>query len=312
MVRGPKQHTDEWHAAKRTLITSTDIAAILGVSPWASEGDVARHKQGAPDQPVDEAQARRMRLGLAMEDIVAGEDEVEHGFKLRHVRRMIISDDLPWAGTSLDFERIGQRTIVEIKTTSARDWGDGLPERVEAQVRWQMGVAGYPAAHVAVLRYGSQLECYDLQHDEEVFNNLVIIAEDFRARLAAGGPFAETRESMKRAYRRDDGSEIVADQDTANAVGILIDVRRRKKELDEKDDQIVLALQQRMGEASVMTGSGFRITWKQSKPTRTVAWKEVAEGLLSQLSDEDRAALLSLQTTEHEGSRRFVVKETNE
>lgn len=309
-MKGPKQHTEEWLAAKRTLITSTDIAAILGVSPWASEGDVARHKQGAPDPEVDDAQARRMRLGLAMEDIVATEDEAEHGFKLRHVRRMIISDTLPWAGTSLDFERIGQRTIVEVKTTSARDWGEGLPERVEAQVRWQMGVAGYPAAHVAVLRYGSQLECHDLEHDEEVFSNLVIIAEDFRARLAAGGPFNETRESMRRAYRRDDGTEIVATQEEADAVGILFDVRRRKAELDEKDDQIVLALQRRMGEASVMTGSGFRITWKQSKPTRKVAWKEVAEGLLSQLSDDDRATLLSLQTTEREGSRPFIVKET--
>jgi putative phage-type endonuclease len=309
-VKGPKQHTEEWLAAKRTLITSTDIAAILGLSPYMSEGDVARHKQGAPDPEIDDAQARRMRLGLAMEDIVAAEDEAEHGFKLRHVRRMIISDDLPWAGTSLDFERIGQRTIVEIKTTSARDWGDGLPERVEAQVRWQMGIAGYPDAHIAVLRYGSQLECYDLKHDEEVFRNLVIIAEDFRARLAAGGPFSETRESMKRAYRRDDGTEIIATQEEADAVGILLDVRRRKAELDEKDDQIVLALQQRMASASVMVGQGFRITWKQSKPTRKVAWKEVAEGLLSKLSDEDRATLLDLQTTEREGSRPFIVKET--
>lgn len=311
-MRGPKQHTDEWFAAKRTLITSTDIAAILGVSPYMSEGDVARHKQGAPDPEIDPAQARRFRLGLAMEDVVAAEDEVEHGFKLRHVRRMIISDDLPWAGTSLDFERIGERTIVEIKTTSTRDWTEGLPERIEAQVRWQMGVGKYPRAHVAVLRWGSQLECYDLEHDEEVFQNLVIIAEDFRARLDAGGPFAETRESMKRAYRRDDGTEITANQEEANAVGILIDVRRRKAELDEKDDQIVTALQQRMGSASVMVGSGFRITWKQSKPTRKVAWPEVAKGLLTKLSDEDAAAILSIHTTEREGSRPFKVTETNE
>jgi putative phage-type endonuclease len=310
VVRGPKQHTEEWHAAKRTLITSTDVAAILGVSPYASEGDVARHKQGEPDPPVDDAQARRMRLGLAMEDIVATEDEAEHGFKLRHVRRMIISDTYPWAGTSLDFERIGERTIVEIKTTSARDWGEGLPERVEAQVRWQMGVAGYPAAHVAVLRYGSQLECHDLTHDEEVFQNLIIIAEDFRARLAVGGPFNETRESMRRAFRRDDGTEVAATQEEADAVGILLDVRRRKAFLEDQEDQIVLRLQQRMGEASVMTGSGFRITWKQSKPSRKVAWNLIAEGLLAQLSDEDRATLVALQTTETPGKRPFIVKET--
>ena len=309
-MRGPVQHTAEWHEAKRQLITSTDIVSILGINPWGSEGDVARHKQGEPDPEPDAAQARRMRLGLAMEDVVAREDEAEHGFKLRHVRRMIISDQYPWAGTSLDFERIGERTIVEIKTTSTSSNDDGLSERFEAQVRWQMGVAGYPRAHVALLRYGSQLECYDLEHDEEVFQNLIIIAEDFRARLAAGGPFSETRASLRRAFRQDDGTEIIANEDEANAVGILLDVKRRIKELEEKDSKITERLMQRMGPASVMTGPGFRITWKQSRPTRTVQWRAIAEGLLTTLSDEDREALISLQTTETPGRRPFIIKET--
>jgi putative phage-type endonuclease len=311
-VRGPKQHTPEWHEAKRTLITSTDIAAILGVSPWMSEGDVARHKMGAPEPEVDDAQARRMRLGLAMEDVVAGEDEAEHGYKLRHVRRMIISDALPWAGTSLDFERIGQKTIVEIKTTSMPSTDDGLPERIEAQVRWQMGVAGYPAAHVAILRFGSKLECHDIEHDEEVFQGLVQIAEDFRARLAAGGPFAETKESMRRGYRRDDGTEVVATVEEAKAVGILLDVRRKIAELEETDDKICVALQLRMATAAVMTGDGFRITWKQSKPTNKVQWKDLAEELLSRLPDEDRAPIIESKTTQREGSRPFIVKETQQ
>lgn len=309
-MRGPKQHTPEWHDAKRVYITSTDIAAIMGMSPWQSEGDVARHKMGAPEPEVDDVQARRMRLGLAMEDVVASEDEAEHGYKLRHVRRMIISDAIPWAATSLDFERIGQKTIVEIKTTSARDWGEGLPDRVEAQVRWQMGVAGYPAVHIAVLRYGSQLECHDLQHDEEVFQGLVTIAEDFRLRLDAGGPFAETRDSMRRAFRRDDGTEVVATVEEANAVGILLDVRRRKAELEETDDKICVALQKRMATASVMTGDGFRITWKQSKPTSKVQWKDLAEELLSRLPDEDRVPVIESKTTQREGARPFIVKET--
>jgi putative phage-type endonuclease len=290
-------------------ITSTDIAAILGMSPWSSDGDVARHKMGEPEPAVDDAQARRMRLGLAMEDIVAQEDEAEHGFKLRHVRRMIISDSIPWAATSLDFERIGQRTIVEVKTTSGRDWGEGLPERVEAQVRWQMGVAGYPAAHIAVLRYGSQLECYDLKHDEMVFLNLVQIAEHFRTRLAAGGPFDETRESMRRAFRRDDGTEVAATDEEAKAVGILLDVRRRKAEMEETEDKIVVALQQRMASASVMTGDGFRITWKQSKPSKRTDWTAVADELLTRLSDDERGRLVESKTIERPGARPFIVKE---
>ena len=62
-----KQGDDEWLEARRLGVTSTDIPAIIGVSPWKSEGDVAREKQGLTDQPDDDPdRARRFRLGHAL------------------------------------------------------------------------------------------------------------------------------------------------------------------------------------------------------------------------------------------------------
>jgi len=122
------QRTPEWFAARRLGITSTDIVAILGISPWSSEGDVAREKMGlTTPEPDDPARARRLRLGLAMEQVIKGEDEAEHGFRLKRVHRLIANAALPWALTSLDFERVGDRCIVEVKTTSTRDFDNNLP-----------------------------------------------------------------------------------------------------------------------------------------------------------------------------------------
>lgn len=312
MTKPITQGTPEWHEARRLGVSSTDLAAILGLSPYTSEADVARRKQGVERPEPDAAQARRMRLGLALEDIVAAEDELEHGIKLRRVKRLLYHRTLPWAITSLDFERIGQKCIVEIKTSRAGKWDDGLPLDVECQVRWQMGVARYPAAHVAVLRYGSDLECHDLTHDQEQFDGLVAIAEDFRLRLDAGGPFKENVESVKRAYPRDDGTTISADSEIDGAAHELLDAKDRINDLYRRKDVIETALKQRIGIVARVVGDDFTITWKQSKPSRVVAWGDVARELRSVIVKQLGNTMLvdtivDLNTSEQEGPRPFRV-----
>lgn len=308
-----KTGTPEWLDARRELITSTDIPAILGISPWKSEGDVARSKTGTEIEPEPNPRRdRRMRLGLAMEDIVAGEDEREHGFALTHVDDFIVSEQLPWAGTSLDYERVAEKVIVEIKTTSARDWADGLPEHVEAQVRWQMGVAGYPKAHIAALRFGSDLDCYDITHDPATFDGLVAIATDFRRRLVEGGPFRESRNSMRRAWPDDDGTAEPADDETIAAVAELLRTRAAQESLNEREEALIVAIQTRMGPAALLTGPGWRVSWKRSKDATYTDWKSVAQGLLRTLTDEEGATLTSIHTIHKAGSRPFVVRKERE
>lgn len=308
--RGPLQRTPEWYAARRQAVTSTDIASILGVSKYKSEGDIAREKTSTAKEP--EPDIRRFRIGRAMEDVIRGEDVIEHGVELRRVRRLLISSEVEWAVASADYERIGERCLVEIKTSTGREWEYGLPDRVEAQVRWQMGVGGYPAAHVATLRYGRDLVCHDLTHDETVWRAMLAIAADFRSRLAAGGPFAETRESGRRAWPLDDGSVVDPDAETVEAVADLLATRAKLGELTEREERLVAAIQARMGPASEMRGPGWRVTWKKSKDRTEVNWRAIADGLLRTIDPEDRVALIGVQTTTKTGARPFVVRPEGE
>jgi len=305
--------TPEWFAARRLGITSTDVVAILGLSRYKSEGDVARDKLGTvPDDFIaDDASARRMRIGTAVQDVVRAEEEIEHGVKLRRVRRLVTSALHPWAITSLDYERVGERTIVEVKSSSSREWDDGLPERVEAQVRWQMGVADYPRAHVAALRYGNQLACFDVEHDETIWANLLLVAENFRERLAAGGPFDETKQSARRAWPFSDGTTLPADDDLIEAVRDLLQVREAVKAYEDREDKLVAAITTKMGPAEELVGvPGVRVTWRRAADSTQTEWKLIAEGLLAKLTDDEREALVSIQTSTRPGSRRFIVKET--
>lgn len=307
------EHTDAWYEARRKGVTSTDVVALLGLSRYASEGDVAREKMTGDRPPDDAASERRKRIGTAVQDVIRAEDEIEHGVKLRRVRRLIVHPDIEWAMTSLDFERVGERVIVEVKASASRDWNDGLPERVEAQVRWQMGVAGYPRAHVAAMRYGRDLACFDLVHDDAVFANLVTIATDFRRRLADGGPFDETRESARRAWPYDDGTTMIADADLTAAVMEVLEAKRNIAAWEQREDALVKAITTRMGTAAALVGvPGVSVTWRRSKDSTQTNWKEIAEGLLTTLTDDERDALLSIQTSVKEGSRRFIVREKKE
>jgi putative phage-type endonuclease len=307
-----RQHTDEWYALRQASVGGSDIPVLLGLSPYRSEASLAREKAGEPTAEPDEKQARLFRLGLALEPVIRDEDALKHGTKIRRVNRTHVHPEYPWAIASLDFERVGERTIVEAKASRSGRWDGELPQDVEAQVRWQMGVAGYPLAHVACLRSGSDLVCYDVEHDAETFDGLVSIAQDFRRRLAEGGPFAENAASIKARYPADDGSTLEADHDLAEAVRALVALRERRKALDADDERLETAVKSQMGAATVLVGPDFRVTWKRTKDVAQVDWRVVAEGLLRMVPETDRDAVVGLATVVRPGFRPFRIGASQE
>lgn len=305
MALALKRDTDEWLEARRSFITSTAIPIILGLSPYRCEADLAAEMDGATEPAPDPKRERLFRLGHALEPVIRAEDEAEHGIRIRRVNRFIVSPDIPWAATSLDFERVGERCIVEAKSTRSRRVDDGLPQDWEAQVRWQMGVAGYPRAHVAVLRSGSELECFDVEHDPDVFAGLVDVAADFMRRRQLGGPFSQTLDSLRRRYPEDDGTEMEADDDLETAVAALAAIRRTAEDISTKADALEIAIKTRMGEAARLRGRGWRITWKRGKDRTETDWKLLSAGLLRALPEDEQAVLIGLHSEVKPGARPF-------
>lgn len=299
-----EQGSDAWLEARRSLITATDIAVLLGLSPYRCEADLADEKRDGVMQPTNIF----MRIGKALEPVIAEEYEAKTGLVLRRYRGMVRHDDIEWAAASPDAAVVGDRRLVEFKRNdSSTRFADGVvPQDIEAQVAWQLGVTGYPVADVAVLTRGD-LAIYEQKANPALFADLVVVAEDFRARLAAGGPFARDAERVKRDHPTDDASEMVADAELTEAVHALVALRAQRKGMETTEEAIETAIKARMGDAAVLAGQGFRITWKQTKPSEQTDWKSIADGLLRQLPETEAQALVGIHTTVRQGFRPFRV-----
>ena len=126
-------------------IGGSDVASVLGVSPWVTPLELWRIKKGLM-QPDDTANAAAKAMGSLMEPIVAqcyakatGNTVIEDTGLYQHT-------DYPYALANLDFRinEAGREGVLECKTTTyhkAGDWADDqIPYHYEVQVRFYMAV----------------------------------------------------------------------------------------------------------------------------------------------------------------------------
>lgn len=304
-----RQRSEGWLAARRHLITATDIPILLGISPYACEADLADQKRGYAD--IEENLP--MRVGSFLEPLVAAEYTRVTGKRVRRFHVMVRHDDVWWAAASPDGQVVGERRLLEFKTSGSRSrFADGLPEDVQAQVVWQLGVTGYPVADVVVLVGNSELLIIEVTADPALFADLLRIAEDFRRRLGEGGPFARSEERIRRDHPVDDGTAIQADNDTAEAVRALLALRASIARYEDDEKRLKAAIEARMGDAALMTGPGFRVTWKRTKDREETDWRALAIEVTAPLPEPERIALVGRHTTVRAGFRPLRVMEDKE
>lgn len=298
-----RQGSPEWLDYRRTVVTATDIPVLLGLSPYKCEADLSDEKLAG----TTVESTLRMRVGSQLQDLIADEYTRLTGRKTRRFRGMLRHPDIEWAAASPDFGVIGEKRLVETKWTGSKGrFADGLPQDVEAQVAWQLGVSGYPVADVAVLVNGDALlQPFEVAANPALFADLVAVAEDFRRRLAAGGPFARDAARIRRDHPADDGTEIEADAEVTEAVLALGTTRAQIASLEALEDNLKAAIQARMADASRLVGSGFTVTWKRTKDREEVDWKSLAQGLLRTIPESEREALVGIHSSVRPGFRPF-------
>lgn len=239
---------------RRTYLGSSDVAAILGVSPWKTALDVYFAKLGEPEEITPEKRKLFSR-GKRMEPVVL-DMLIEENPDLIITRRSTATDpnrytdrEHPFMAAEIDFEWSDNGAIEngEVKTVhpfSAGKWGevdtDEVPIEYAAQVMYGLMVTARNKTKFATLIGADNLLCYEIQRDEETIAAMRRKCVDFWHNnvLARVPPDPVNMDDLMRLFARTKGVPVEADEVTLNHLENLRAIRSRIKAMDDEKEEI--------------------------------------------------------------------------
>lgn len=156
----------QWLEARRNGIGSSDVPAVLGISPWKTALDVYLAKINTA--PATEGLSGPQEWGLRMEPVIAAAAMDHYGWTVEKVPTLRHREH-DWLIASPD--RANQDgELLEIKTSARADgWGQpetaDIPQHYWIQVQHQLEVADRPVAWVLALIGGNDFRRYRIERD---------------------------------------------------------------------------------------------------------------------------------------------------
>lgn len=192
--------TDEahWLGLRVNDLTSTDIPALFGLSPYKTPFELWHEKRAG--ERIQFAENDRMKWGKRLEATVARGIAEDMDWAVRPMKEYVRLPELR-LGSSFDFRILrdgsgvpGNETnwpgdeILEIKTVDFLQFRDGwiiesdfieAPAHIEIQVQHQMLVSGLQRAYIGVMVGGNRIEVLEREADDAVHAGILARAAQF-------------------------------------------------------------------------------------------------------------------------------------
>lgn len=329
----------EFLAERKKGLGGTDMAVIIGLSPYKTPLQLWMEKTGRSEEQPDPEAAERMYWGTVLEDTVARRYAELNGVKLQRVNdplvhpagivrgnidRAIINPEIA-GNVRFKDGRLTTDRILEVKTAHAMarnsaDWGragtDEIPQHYWIQVITYLGLSRCASADLAVLFGGQKMETYTITADDKVFNDLLEEGEAWWNRhvVADIPPQPTTEDDARRLWRSHlAGKELIVDQSVADAVEALAEIKDTLKLLEEDEQNQKDLICCAFADAETISYMGRKLaSWKANKPGQKTDWKAVAESLADQIDPEIFALVRDQHTVTTEGARVLRLSKTKE
>lgn len=268
----------EFLAARQKFIGGSDVAAILGISPWKTPLDLYLEKtQPRVNEDLSPERMRVLTRGHRMEPYVVDLLQEETGLEVVRRNERYIDPELPFLAAEIDAEAATGENI-EIKTVSpfkAREWGeqqsDEIPVHYTAQAMHGLMVTGRAVCVFGVLIGGDDFRVYRVERDDETIAAIREREAAFwRNHIEAGvAPDPTTVADIKTLYGRDAGTAIEASDDALRHLNDLRNLTAQLKELGAQAERAKEAIQLYMADAATLTVNGRpAATWKTQSAAR--------------------------------------------
>jgi putative phage-type endonuclease len=301
----PTASEADWLAARRKGITASEIAVVMGLSPYDSPYALYHRKRG---DLADQEDSIALAIGRHFEDFVA--DRFAEAHPEFHVsgtgRELFAHPYRPWQLATpdrvvydwrLDPELVHPLShgepvaVLECKTDGGFDgWGDDgtdeIPVHYRCQVLWQMDVMGVQAGFVACLFMNRrQLRVYPITLDDAAQADLKLMreeAETFLGRLRNGvEPDVDwrpaTRDALKQLHPELEDREVEIPAHLAVAYSAAV---RRHELAERRKDELANRVLSEVGDGryAIEDGTSRKVATRSvSRPKRIDTKKLRAE-----------------------------------
>ena len=282
---------------RQKYLGGSDVAAILGVSPWITPFQLFQKKTGALVEEITPAKQRILDRGHRWEPIVLEMvvDELRdrgHDVEVVAVGQRYIDSEFSFMAAEIDAELIvdGEPVNGEMKTANvfaAAGWGDydsdDVPIYYAAQVMHGLMIQPRRRAVIAALTgFDDRPMLRWIERDEETIAAIRTKEIEFWQRIQSGdAPDPVTAEDVKWLYKHDNGKTMDADEELAAWVGELKQWKSDAKALDADIDLLATRIKACMGDAAALLGPNGKpiATWKNNKDGSKTDWQAVATEL---------------------------------
>lgn len=306
----------EWPKARRNGIGASDIAAVLGISPWATPLELFLEKTGElppqEDTPI-------LRRGRRLEPVIIEFYEEETGHTVTRQQDRVIGVE-PWMMATLDGYDVAANAPVEVKSVNAfaaHDFGDhgsdDVPLHYAAQVHWQVMLTGAETGYLAALIGSDDFRIFELRRDRDLEQMLVARAREFWQRVIDRRPPEPTTAlDVSLLYPRDRGAILEASQELARQVETLKQMRAAIKGDEARADHLATQIKIAMGDAATLLGADGKpiAIWKSNKDSQKIDWEAAYYGLAEYEKTEDEAVqrFVEINTVAKPGARPLLLK----
>lgn len=192
----------DWLALRVNDLTSTDISALFGLSPYKTAFELWHEKKAATRAPFVENE--RVVWGKRLEKVVAYGIAMDRNWQIRPFKEYMRLPDSR-IGSSFDFrissvpdaEPCDADQILEIKTVDALAFRNGwtidddwieAPAHIELQVQHQLLVSGLTRAYIGVLVGGNTVRVVEREADPSVHEGILAAARKFWSSIDKNEP----------------------------------------------------------------------------------------------------------------------------
>lgn len=261
-----------WLELRAQDLTSTEIPALFGVSPYMTEFELFHRKR--QNLIVEFEANERSKWGLRLQDSIAHGIAEDQGWEIRRMEEYL-REPTRRLGSSYDFA-IGKDGLLEIKNVDSLQFRDSwivdgenieAPPHIELQVQHQLALSKRDFAHIGALVGGNRLILIKREPDEKVINAIKKRSQEFWNRVDENKEptpdFSRDSDVIARLYGLAEAGKLF-DARGDSEINSLVQEYRAAGEEEKKagliKDEVKARLLVRLGDCEKAAGDGFSIS----------------------------------------------------